>query len=357
MVEPKQQVVQVVKRFGLCGGMEEYVFRLSENLISLGRKVFVLCEEKVNLPETCRAEVIKLDKTTRKPRWLSHLLFSQKVDRWIRMNAGPARIVHSHERIACHHVTTIHSALFNFPRKGFPSIRKFFNEMLEKRELHAKTLRSIVPVSDVIRRQITLKFPLCQSKLSSPIHPGISEISIPEKNKDPNAPKCIGFMGEEWKRKGLPKVIEIWRELKRMGLNYELVLAGFHPSKNLGLSAQEIENVTILGWLSDKVKFYSQIDLLLHPAKREAYGMVIAEAASLGIPFICSSECGASCLAKDSFGKAIPENSPINVWAEGVTSVMERDAKIEQTYSRSWRVVAEEYDRLYESLGTFRQEN
>jgi UDP-glucose:(heptosyl)LPS alpha-1,3-glucosyltransferase len=356
MAESRQQVVQVVKRFGLCGGMEEYVFRLSENLISLGRKVFVLCEEKVNLPETCRTEVIELSKATSKPRWLSHLLFSQKVDRWIRMNAAPARIVHSHERIACHHVTTIHSALFNFPRKGFPSIRKYFNEMLEERELHAKLLGSIVPVSDVIRRQITQKFPLCQSKLSSPIHPGINEILIHGKNKDANAPKCIGFMGEEWRRKGLPKVIGIWRELKRMGINNHLVLAGFPPSENIGLSAQEMENVTILGWLSDKVKFYSQIDLLLHPAKREAYGMVIAEAASIGIPFVCSSECGASILAKDSFGEAIPENSPIHVWTEEVIRVMKRDAKSEHTYKRSWRIVAEEYDRLYASLEISSQE-
>ena len=38
------EVIQVVKRFGLCGGMEEYVFRLTEELSKIGVKVKVLCE-------------------------------------------------------------------------------------------------------------------------------------------------------------------------------------------------------------------------------------------------------------------------------------------------------------------------
>ena len=60
MTEKTKQVVQVVKRFGLCGGMEEYVFRLAESLNSLGYNVLVLCEEKVNLPASCELKPQKI---------------------------------------------------------------------------------------------------------------------------------------------------------------------------------------------------------------------------------------------------------------------------------------------------------
>ena len=42
------EVIQVVKRFGLCGGMEEYVFRLTEELYNRGVKIIILCETQVS---------------------------------------------------------------------------------------------------------------------------------------------------------------------------------------------------------------------------------------------------------------------------------------------------------------------
>ena len=126
------QVIQVVKRFGLCGGMEEYVFRLTEKLSKMGVKVKVLCE--IQITRTGHdIIVIELGEGIKKPRWLSHIQFSNKVSKWVKNNAQQNDVVHSHERISCHHVTTIHSTLFNFPKKGVPSLRKYMNEHLEKR--------------------------------------------------------------------------------------------------------------------------------------------------------------------------------------------------------------------------------
>ena len=46
--------------------------------------------------------------------------------------------------------------------------------------------------------------------------------------------------------------------------------------------------------MDDKSKFFNSIDVLVHPAKLEAFGMVITEALSFGVPVLCSSECGAA---------------------------------------------------------------
>ena len=344
------KVVQVVKRFGLCGGMEEYVYRLSEHLVLLGLKVSILCEEKVNYPEDCKINVVELGRTRKKPRWLSHLLFAQKVEKWVQVHQDEKSIIHSHERICCHHITTIHSTLFNFPRKtGLPSLRKFFNEKLEKSEINNQSVSCVVPVSKVIGDQIEQKFPNSIYKLSKPINPGIDEIFPKKSERIENESFRLGFIGEEWKRKGLPKVIEIWRLLVKKGVDCQLVLAGFSQAENIGLSRTEIGNVKILGWLSDKSKFYSNIDILLHPAKREAYGMVIAESASLGIPFVCSNECGASTLAREGYGKAVPESAPTKTWVEQLISLISLEPSGE-FYQRPWSNVAKEYADLYEKI-------
>ena len=134
-----------------------------------------------------------------------------------------------------------------------------------------------------------------------------------------------------------------------MGKHCQLVLAGFPPTEKIGLTCAEKNTVLIMGWLSDKSKFYSEIDILVHPAKREAYGMVIAESASLGIPFICSNECGASTLASEGYGKAIPESASAESWAEQVISLSSQEST-RKCYVRPWSNVAKEYADLYEEI-------
>ena len=346
----EQKIIQVVKRFGPCGGMEEYVFRLCNSLTDFGYKVLVLCEKKINLPESCNIEIIQLGEGISKPRWISHVNFSRKVATWLQSNVCCKYLVHSHERVSSHHVTTIHSTLFNFPfRVGFPSLRKFINEKLEKREINENSVRCVVPVSNVIAEQIKKKYPRSVTKLSTPINPGIDKLNFKKPDRAKHKLVKVGFMGQEWKRKGLPKVIKIWRSLARKDVNCQLVLAGFPSTENIGLSNAEMGRVKILGWLKDKSLFYSNIDILLHPAKREAYGMVIAESASLGIPFLCSSECGASILANEGYGRAIPECSSIEAWVEQLMSALDQD-NLGKAYERSWSQVAKEYSKLYEII-------
>ena len=73
------KVVQVVKRFGLCGGMEEYVYRLTNALSTQGVKVTVVCEKKVNEPNDNDVQIFELEKSLQKPRWMSHMIFAKKV--------------------------------------------------------------------------------------------------------------------------------------------------------------------------------------------------------------------------------------------------------------------------------------
>lgn len=101
------QVVQVVKKFGLVGGMEEYAYRLSIELSQLGIEIVVLCEKSFSKNST-KAKVIELGENS-KPNWFAHYKFSQGVNKWLAQHPCNKRIIHSHERQSLHHVTTFHT--------------------------------------------------------------------------------------------------------------------------------------------------------------------------------------------------------------------------------------------------------
>ena len=342
------EIVQVVKRFGLCGGMEEYAFRLCHELSKMGVRVLVVCETKITSPSE-KIEVVELGRLCAKPRWLSHVIFSMRVCKWLKQNKKYQRIIHSHERISCHNITTIHSTLFNYPMTGFPSIRKTINEFLEKREISASNLTRIVPVSHVVANQIKDKFPQALDLLNEPIPPGVANFNVRKKVFDSKSP-VIGFIGTEWKRKGLPKVIAIWRKLLQLNPRLSLCLAGFSVHEKIGLTKDELKLVNILGYVP-KDKFYSKIDILLHPAQKEAFGMVIAEALSIGIPVVCSEECGAS-IFNPLKSNVLRYSDNIHSWVSAVkgclVSIPKSSNKSLQIFS--WSESATKYLSIYQKI-------
>lgn len=345
------QVAQVVKRFGLVGGMEEYAYRLSIQLSKLGLDVVVLCEKSFskNLSEVM---VIELGVNS-KPNWFAHYKFSQGVNSWLAQNPCSKRIVHSHERQSMHHVTTFHTTPFNQGKPWvwkFLSLRNFFYEKLERRELLADSVKAIVPVSNLLGEMIKRKHPQSQSLLNDAVHPGVfmqteGNVSKREVLSDEGT---LGFIGKEWKRKGLPKVVEIWRELKKTRPKLKLRIAGVSLAMIDHLFLPDDKDFEVLGFIKDKESFYKLIDLLVHPAKFEAFGMVITEALSMGVPVLCSSECGASECVNSANGLSLPSTEKLVSWVDKASEIMSANSTIK--YEMSWQEVASRYLGIYSKL-------
>ena len=346
------QVVQIVKRFGPVGGMEEYAYRLTQELFKLGFRITVLCE--INCSNDYRGiNVIELG-VHKKPHWLSHYRFSNKVNRWLSENHCDKRLVHSHERQSLHHVTTFHTTPFNFRKTRFArflSLRNFFYEKLEKRELLGTNICAVVPVSNLLGNLIRLKHPEAAEVLKKAIHPGVDlRLSVAQSNRRiPHDGGTIGFIGKEWKRKGLPKAIRIWRELKKTRPNLKLKIAGVSSEVLSHLIENSDANVEILGFVKNKRSFYESIDLLLHPAKLEAFGMVISEALCMHVPVICSSECGASEVLSKSSSFHIPEGQSDASWVQSAEEIL-RISKLRFLSPKRWDDVAKEYEQLYKKI-------
>ena len=215
--------------------------------------------------------------------------------------------------------------------------------------MNCSSVQKIVPVSNLIAEQIDSKYAGVSHRLTPPISPGISPINAVKKRLEPESP-VIGFMGKEWKRKGLIKAIEIWRELRKEYPFARLCLAGFPIDEPIGISVDELRFVDLLGHVRRKEEFYEKIDILLHPAQKEAFGMVIAESQSVGIPAICSKETGASKLLTSE--RTLNYKDSIGLWCNVLKKILAQPSDDFPNRSKvdSWQQVASKYYSNYKDL-------
>lgn len=118
-------------------------------------------------------------------------------------------------------------------------------------------------------------------------------------------------VGSDFKRKGLDRSI---RALAALPPNQRkqtfLVVLGqgkANPYFKLATHLGVADHLRLLGPRDDVRPFFSGADLLLHPARSEAAGMVLIEAMCCALPVIASDHCGyAPHVEKASAGRLIP---------------------------------------------------
>jgi UDP-glucose:(heptosyl)LPS alpha-1,3-glucosyltransferase len=328
--------------------MERYVWELTRELRDLGHEVEVLCE--VCLAEKPQGiQVYELGTIALRPRWISLLRFSRRVSRWLDSHSRPGWRVHSHERLSSHHITTFHgppfATVFEKPWWRMISLRVVMQLYLERREL--RCAQYIVPNSPFISKQLAHYYPDQAHKLTSPILPGVKPGSLREYRAVPRDGGVIGFVGKEWRRKGLPFAVEVVALLRRSRPELKLLVVG--PDVN------EVEDLfdgwhggyQLAGW-SDQA-YYAQFDVLLHPARAEPYGMVISEAMAACVPVVVSDVCGAAVHVTDESGAVLPLSATAHTWADAIEQQLTRRTAV-KPFTRSWTEVAEEYVTRYRQL-------
>ncbi|MDO8343873.1 MAG: glycosyltransferase family 4 protein [Cellvibrio sp.] len=339
-------IVHVVKRYGPVGGMERYVWELTRELQQLGHQVTVLCE-RCHTEKPADINVVELGETAKRPRWLSQVRFSLRVARWVQENPCADRIIHSHERLGVHDVTTFHgppfATIYELGWWRFISLRVWVRLYLERREL--RVAKTIVPNSSFIGRQLSHYYPEMAKKLSAPIVPGVLPIRQREQHVVAADGGIVCFVGWEWQRKGLPQAIEIVAALRATRPNLELWVVGPKPSELEPLFAGWTGGYRLLGWRDDNA-YFSEVDVLLHPARAEPYGMVISEAMAARVPVVISDVCGAAEHVTADAGSVLPLDAPIQTWVDAVTAQLVR-TQFPPSFVRGWDIVAHEYEQIY----------
>lgn len=342
------KILHVVRRYGPVGGMERYVWELTRELRSLGHEVEVLCEVCLaGKPEGIA--VHELGKIAWRPRWLSLLRFGWRVARWLKRHPHPGWLIHSHERISVHHVTTFHgppfAGVFEKPFWRLLSIRVLMQLYLERRELTKP--HCIVPNSQVISKQLAHYYPQLAGKLAVPIVPGVQPGTVRTPHTVPKSGGVIGFVGKEWQRKGLPLAVEVVAQLRRTCPGLELWVAGPQPDEVRHLFAGWQGGYRLLGWSGQPC--FAEFDVLLHPARAEPYGMVVSEAMAARVPVVVSDACGAAAQVTPDAGAVVPLGAHVERWTEEVEKQLCRSDMPPQ-FVRGWNEVAREYETIYRHI-------
>ncbi len=129
------------------------------------------------------------------------------------------------------------------------------------------------------------------------------------------------FIGVEWERKGGDILIEVYKSLKAFGIKVKLHIVGI---VNMRFPFEE-NDIINYGYISKKTiegkqkltDIFKESHFLLLPSKAEAYGLVLCEANSFGLPSIAFKTGGVSTIVRDDInGKTFNlQTSPITIGA------------------------------------------
>jgi len=107
-------------------------------------------------------------------------------------------------------------------------------------------------------------------------------------------PRSFLFTGQYIKRKGIEELVAAYREYRESVAHpWELWCIGDGPLK---VMLQDKTGIVDFGFVqpSQLPEIYRQAGVLILPSRFEAWGVVIHEATSAGLPILCSDECGSS---------------------------------------------------------------
>lgn len=317
-------VIHIVKRFGRVGGMESYVWHLVHGLAGRGIKVIILCEQVCESPvEDVR--IINVESSSERPRWKSMMTFRTRVNQKIReVFSGQEVLIHSHERSLCHQVTTFHGPPID-PPTGFEWLslvnRRFIAwKQMECDELFGPNVQMVLPVSSQIEKQLMHRYSQIVDKKIDLAWPGVHRPQISPNGAIPTDPDYARFVfvGNEWKRKGLDIAIRIVEEFRKSQPRATLTVFGTDHA-SVPWSLCRFDWVIFKGW-SSCIPWWD-FDALLHPARKEPFGMVVAEARSHGIPVVMSSEVGARDL-QFSATKILDVSAPPVKWCQELAELI-----------------------------------
>jgi UDP-glucose:(heptosyl)LPS alpha-1,3-glucosyltransferase len=357
-----QHIIQVVRNWGPVGGMESYVWHLSHALALLNYRITIVCEKSHEARTVSNIDVIETGSLPPKPRWILYWRFASKVEAVVQsiLSRGQC-IVHSHERSISHDLTTFHSMPFAGVKDRSIwrrlSIRVWAYLRMEARELGAPPNPSvcIVPVSAVIAKAISKHYPSVVNQIVSPISPGVMAMPQRPQRIVPGDGGTIGFIGKEWDRKGFILFIQIATQLQLRRPNLRVLVLGPEEAEVEHLCQDYPAAIEFLGW-QPSASVFQELDLLIHPASSEAYGMVIAEAMACQVPVLVSDACGAAVDVSANHGTVLSLHDSISQWVQaGDALLCSKQSKA--GYLRPWAQVAAEYETQYQHLSFKKYQN
>jgi len=263
-----------------------------------------------------------LPKGLNRPRWVNQLLFSYRT--WRATRSG-FDIVYSHENVWHGNVQAVHvlptkHGLFS-GRRGLSlclqwlrvatSPRLLTYLWLERTRFAPIKGRRIIASSNALAAAMQQVYP-GTGRCMAVINPGV-DMPEPASDEECDSRKaartklglpldghCVLFVGNDYRKKGLPALIQAIALIGEVSTGLFLAVAGNPAQRDamyaLATQLGVAERVFFLGALPRMDAAYRAANCLVHPTLQDSYAMVVLEAMAYGLPVIVSAApyCGIS---------------------------------------------------------------
>ncbi|MBK6321319.1 MAG: glycosyltransferase family 4 protein [Burkholderiales bacterium] len=314
-----------------------------------------------------------------KPRWINQLWFALAT--WWATRAD-FDVVHSHESTWHGCVQTVHVVPVRYSllqgRHGWrlalrwlkivTSPRLLTYLALERTRFDASDGRCITLVSASQLAVMAESFPHSAAACQV-VTPGVATVPGPADAAQrraartqlglPQAGRCILFVGNDFRKKGLPTLLQA---LAALPPDCYLAVVGNAAQK--ALLQQELQasgqstRIYFLGALSAVDVAYQAADCLAHPTLEDTFAMVVLEALAHGLPVVVSSAgyCGIAALLRDGQDALIlpnPQDAP--ALADALRRVLEdaqlvahlREQGLQFARQHLWSEIALQQEAVY----------
>ncbi len=174
-----------------------------------------------------------------------------------------------------------------------------------------KNARRVIAISEVTKREVMKYYNVPESKITIVPHGvdierfniklrDVYRAKIREKHGLSEQDMVIVFPAHEFKRKGLPQIIEALHTLNMPTL-YVLVVGKDNPSDSTRIAEKYglAQKIIFAGATSGIERYYCAADMMVFPTSYEPFGMIITEAMACGLPVVVSKLAGAAELITD----------------------------------------------------------
>lgn len=315
----------ILKEFEAQGDRIEYIGPVEQNLIakSVTTSIKILNRLKVFTPPAySKYHPTILAQTARQ---VEKLVVNKKVD--VLLAQDSTVMAHFSSNIPLIYWRDANFADIQDAYKAYSNLHPVSIEWAHKHELKAMNRADLnIFSSECSYKTATLTYGIPSNKVAAIPFGANHDFEISPEDID----RCITsrsrdvcrllFIGLEWERKGGDIAVEICRILNQKGVPTTLDIVGYDFAVDPAISHRirahgRIDKFTSEG--STKLRqLLEQSHFLVHPARAEAYGCVLCEACSFGIPCVTSSVGGISTIIKNGKnGIAFSPNIPASTYA------------------------------------------
>ncbi len=172
----------------------------------------------------------------------------------------------------------------------------------------------------------------------------------------------LGYCGRITRDKGMNELFAAFRELLKERKAYLMIIGAYDNPETIDPElfawAQGCSNVIFTGRTNNVPKYYSALDVFMSLSYREGFGLVVIEAAAMGIPGIVSDALGQRDTIEDMVTGLSVKTKNVDTVISAMRYCVDNPGKVEEMGGTARRVVEEKYDQsiLFEKLATHRDE-